>query len=51
MTVNYATNNFVSEEHTGISVPLLTNQVGIGRVAAMIRQPDIFTLVKDYLLD
>ena len=51
MTVNYATNNFVSEEHTGISVPLLSNSVGVGKIPAMITQPEIFTIVKDYLLD
>ena len=49
MTVNYATNNFVSEEHTGVTVPLLSNQVGAGIVPAMIGQPDIFDIVRDYL--
>jgi alkaline phosphatase len=51
MTVNYATNNFVSEEHTGVNVPLLSNSNGVGRIPAMLTQPEIFTIVKDYLFD
>ena len=51
MTVNYATNNFVSEEHTGVNVPLLSNSVGVGKILAMITQPEIFNIIKDYLMD
>ena len=50
MTVNYATNNFVSEEHTGVNVPLLSNDVGQGIVPAMITQPEIFDIIKNHLL-
>jgi alkaline phosphatase len=46
MAVNYATNDFVMEEHTGVNVPLFTNAVG---VPTMITQPYIFELSKDYL--
>jgi len=51
MTVNYATNNFVSEEHTGVNVPLLSNSVGVGKIPGMITQPEIFDIIKDYLID
>ena len=51
MTVNYATNNFVSEEHTGVNVPLLSNSVGVGKIPGMITQPEIFNIIKDYLID
>ena len=50
MAVNYATNAFVAGEHTGVNVPLLTNSVGAGLVPSMITQPEIFTLIKRYLL-
>jgi alkaline phosphatase len=49
MSVNYATNNFFYEEHTGVAVPLFANQQGVGRVPTMITQPEIFTLARDYL--
>lgn len=51
MTVNYATNDFPSEEHTGTNVPLFGNQVSRGRFPAMITQPEIFDVMKAYLLD
>ncbi len=50
MSVNYATNDFMIEEHTGTSVPLFSNREGIGRVPAKVTQPEIFTIMKDYLL-
>jgi alkaline phosphatase len=50
MAVNYATNDFVSEEHTGVNIPLLSNDVGQGLVPAMLTQPEIFDIVKSYLL-
>lgn len=49
IAVNYATNDFFAEEHTGVQVPLLANEVGQGRVPAMLTQPEIFTLMTDYL--
>ena len=50
MAVNYATNDFVSEEHTGVNIPLLSNDVGQGLVPAMLTQPEIFDIVKSHLL-
>ncbi len=50
MAVNYATNDFVSEEHTGVNIPLLSNDVGQGSVPAMLTQPEIFDIIKSHLL-
>jgi alkaline phosphatase len=50
MSINYATNSFVWEEHTGASVPLYANAEGRGRVPAFIQQPDLFEIMRDYLL-
>jgi len=50
MAINYATNDFVAGEHTGVTVPLLSNNVGVGIVPSMMTQPEIFGLIKDYLL-
>jgi alkaline phosphatase len=50
MGVNYATNDFFSEEHTGVNVPLLSNAVGQGLVPAMVTQPEIFDIIKSHLL-
>lgn len=51
MGINYATNDLPpAEEHTGTSVPLLANDEGVGRVPAMLMQPEIFRVMKDYLL-
>jgi alkaline phosphatase len=49
MVVNYATTNFVMEEHTGGNVPLFGNAVAMGRVPPFTRQPDLFDLMRDYL--
>lgn len=49
MGVNYATNDFIMEEHTGVNVPVFINEVGAGKVPAMLTQPDIFTLARDHL--
>ena len=49
MAVNYATTNFMKEEHTGASVPLLSNSEGRDRVAAFVQQPQIFTIIREYL--
>ena len=50
MAVNYATNDFVSEEHTGVNIPLLSNDVGQGSIPAMVTQPEIFDIIKSHLL-
>ncbi len=49
MVVNYATNNFVMEEHTGANVPLFGNSEAVDLVPPFIRQPDLFVLMRDYL--
>ena len=49
MAVNYATNNFMMEEHTGTQVPLLANEVGEGKIPGMVTQPEIFGLMADHL--
>jgi len=49
MAVNYATNNFVMEEHTGAAVPLFSNEEGLGRIPPFLQQPQIFQITKDYL--
>lgn len=49
MGVNYATNNFSYEEHTGANVPVFSNAQGLGRVPVTLTQPEIFNIVRDYL--
>ncbi len=49
MGVNYATNNFLYEEHTGTHVPVFSNSEGVGRVPTMITQPEIFEIAREYL--
>jgi len=49
MAVNYATNSFSHEEHTGAHVPVFSNSEGAGRIPAYIRQPELFTIMADYL--
>ena len=49
MAINYATSNFFMEEHTGASVPLLSNSEGQGRIPPYLTQPQIFDIARDYL--
>ncbi|PLW70144.1 alkaline phosphatase [Pseudohalioglobus lutimaris] len=49
MAVNYATNDFRREEHTGAAVPLYANAEGIGRVSPFLPQPELFAIMVDYL--
>jgi alkaline phosphatase len=49
MAVNYATNSFLKEEHTGAAVPLFSNEEGIGRIPAFLDQPRIFLIAREYL--
>ena len=49
MAVNYATNNFPYEEHTGANVPVFSNGEGAGIVPPFIQQADIFRISRDYL--
>ena len=49
MAVNYATNNFSYEEHTGAAVPVYGNTEALDRVPPYLRQPELFTISRDYL--
>jgi alkaline phosphatase len=49
LAVNYATNDFFLEEHTGVNVPLYSNKVGVGLVPAMVSQPEIFEIMRGFL--
>jgi alkaline phosphatase len=49
MAVNYATTNFQMEEHTGAAVPVYGNSEAIGRVPPYLRQPELFTIIREYL--
>jgi alkaline phosphatase len=49
MAINYATNGFAVEEHTGTAVPIFTNEVGRALLPPTITQPELFGLMTDYL--
>ncbi len=49
MAINYATNNFIMEEHTGAAVPLFSNSEGVGRIPPFLQQSQIFDITRDYL--
>ena len=49
MAINYATNEFFAEEHTGAAVPLYANDVGEGLFPIFINQPDIFQVMREFL--
>jgi alkaline phosphatase len=49
LAVNYATNNFPQEEHSGANVPLFANSEGVGIVPSFLQQRDIFAISRDYL--
>jgi alkaline phosphatase len=49
MAVNYATNNFNMEEHTGAAVPLFSNDEGLERIPPFIQQAQVFAITRDYL--
>jgi len=49
LVVNYATNNFSHEEHTGANVPVFANREGLGIVPSFIQQSEIFTISRNYL--
>jgi len=50
MAINYATNEFQAEEHTGVNIPLLANEQGRSLVPSFLMQSDIYGVVKQYLL-
>jgi alkaline phosphatase len=50
MAINYATNGgSSSEEHTGVHVPLYGNDVASGLFPRHIKQPELFTIMRQYL--
>ena len=49
LAVNYATNDFIMEEHTGAAVPLFSNEKGIGLIPPFLDQPRIFHITREYL--
>ncbi len=49
LAVNYATNDFKAEEHTGVNVPVFANDPGLGLVPAMVTQSEIFDIMVRYL--
>jgi len=49
LTVNYATSTSSDEEHTGVSIPLLSNAEGMGLIPAFVQQPQIFDISRKYL--
>ncbi len=49
MGVNYATNESFAEEHTGVNVPLFSNEVGRDLFDSMLTQPDIFEISATFL--
>lgn len=49
MAINYATNNFPLEDHTGVNVPLFANQAGQDIVPPMVTQPGVFDIMASYL--
>lgn len=48
LAVNYATNSFLYEEHTGANVPLFANSEGKG-IPSMVTQPQIYEIMHAYL--
>ena len=49
MSINYATTNFMMEEHTGAAVPLYGNEQAVEVVPPFVRQPELFAIMRDYL--
>lgn len=49
LAINYATNDFIMEEHTGAQVPLMANEIGHGEIAPMLTQPEIHGIIVEHL--
>ena len=49
MAVNYATNDFFVEEHTGVQVPLFANAAGVGAIPTLINQHDLYGIMMTFL--
>ena len=50
MGINYATNDFLMEEHTGTDVSLFANEVGSGMFGAHTSQAGIYQTIRHFLL-
>ena len=49
MGINYATNDFYAEEHTGAAVPLFANDIGRDLILPLIAQPQIYEIARRFL--
>lgn len=49
MRINYATNNFAAEEHTGANVPLFGNATASGVVKPFMRQREVHDAMASFL--
>ena len=49
LAINYATNDFILEEHTGAQVPLMANEIGQGQIPSMLTQPEIYEVMVKHL--
>ncbi len=49
MRINYATNNFVAEEHTGANVPLFGNAVAEAHIKPFLRQREVYAAMREFL--
>jgi len=54
MAMNYATNEFSHEEHTGVNVPFFANKqvkdkAGVNLIKPMLKQTDVFNISKKHL--
>ncbi|CAM3426909.1 alkaline phosphatase [Parendozoicomonas haliclonae] len=49
MAVNYATNTFVSEEHTGVNVPYFANRQLPEPLPTMLRQTELFNVMTGFM--
>jgi len=49
MRINYATNNFVSEEHTGANVPLFGNEPARDLLPPFVTQSELHAAMAEYL--
>jgi alkaline phosphatase len=49
MAVNYATNSFFAEEHTGVAVPIHANELGRPLIKTLMAQSEIFEVTRKFL--
>ena len=49
MGINYATNDFSIEEHTGVAIPVFGNETAVGLLPPMVTQVELNKIMSDYL--